>query len=281
MKMSMSVFGVMALVALGVTHTARADYWAWNGRSTSPSYWDDLSLWVRSGANTDFKNYNHNIMEKWSSGKAFADGWDKTITFRNASILSNEVNKVGTLSFSAGSPQDPIVFAAERDDYGIWSSANLLITGEDDADACLDIQSGTYRFAQVNIANTKDKNGTIKVGGGALTVINRFALDGALTLADNTTLAFNFSERSVTPVLVATNGVTVAGEVKVKVSATGKVRPVGGEHVLTTGGGFAGKTVTLVTDGLPQWMTGGNLGVNEDGDLVLSVVSDGTMLLFK
>ena len=169
MKRSISVFGVMALATFGAVQTARADYWAWNGSPASPSYWDDLSLWLRSGANTDFKNFNHNIMEKWSSGKAFADGWDKTITFRNASILSNEVNKVGTLSFSAGSPQDPIVFAAERDDYGIWSSANLLITGEDDADACLDIQSGTYRFAQVNIANTKDKNGTIKVGGGALT----------------------------------------------------------------------------------------------------------------
>ena len=168
MKTRIMGFSLLVAAAFGAVLSARADYWAWNGSATSPSYWDDLSLWVRSGANTDFKACNHNIMEKWSSGKAFAAGWDNTINFRNASILSNEVNKVGTLSFSAGSPQDPIVFVAERDDYGIWSSANLLITGEDDADSCLDIQSGTYRFAQVNIANTKDKNGTIKVGGGEL-----------------------------------------------------------------------------------------------------------------
>ena len=163
--------GMAALVlaaAFGAAQTAWADYWAWNGSATSPSYWDDLSLWVRSGSNTDFKAFNHNIMEKWSSGKAFAAGWDKTITFRNVSLLSNEVNQVGTLTFSAGSPQYPIVFAAERDDYGIWSSANLLITGEDDADACLEIQSGTYRFDQLNLANTKSKNGTIKVSGGTL-----------------------------------------------------------------------------------------------------------------
>ena len=66
-------------VAFGAAQSARADYWAWNGSSTSPSYWDDLSLWVRSGSNTDFSLYNHNIMEKWSDGKAFATGWDKTV----------------------------------------------------------------------------------------------------------------------------------------------------------------------------------------------------------
>ena len=166
LKRSLAFLALAA--AFGAVLPAYADYWAWNGSATSPSYWDDQSLWVRSGSNTDFKNYNHNIMEKWSAGKAFAAGWDKTITFRNVSILTNIENKVGTLSFSAGSSQAPIVFAAERDDYGIWSSANLLITGEDDADACLEIQSGTYRFAQLNLANAQGKNGTIKVCGGAL-----------------------------------------------------------------------------------------------------------------
>ena len=74
---------------------------------------------------------------------------------------------------------------------------------------------------------------------------------------------------------------TALGAVNVKVSATGKVRPVGGEHVLTTGGGFTGATVTLVTEDLPQWMAGGSVGVNDDGDLVLSVVSDGTIMVFR
>ncbi len=159
---------LVLVAAFGAAQTAHADYWAWNGSSTSPSYWHHLTLWVRSGSNTDFSPYTPNIMEKWSSGKAFAAGWDKTITFRNVSLLTNVTSKVGVLTFSAGSPQDPIVFAAERDDYGIWSSANLEFSGADDADPCLEIQSGTYRFAQVNLATSKDTNGTIKVSGGAL-----------------------------------------------------------------------------------------------------------------
>ena len=172
MKKRMNVVGILLAAVLGSALVARADYWAWNGSSTSPSYWDDQSLWFRSGSNTDFSLYNHNIMQKWSTGKAFASGWDKTVTFRNVSLLTNNVSGKtdGTLTFSAGSPQAPIVFAAERDDYGIWSSANLLITGDDDTDSCLDIHSGTYRFAQVNIANTKGKNGTIKVSGGVVSV---------------------------------------------------------------------------------------------------------------
>jgi len=117
---------------------------------------------------------------------------------------------------------------------------------------------------------------TLKVAGSGTV-----ALGGALTLDDGATLAYNFTERNVTPVLVATNGVTVAGAVNVRVSATGKVRPVGGEHVLTTGGGFTDATVTLVTDDLPHWMTGGSLSVNNDGNLVLSIVSDGTIMVFR
>ena len=125
-------------------------------------------------------------------------------------------------------------------------------------------------------AVTMNGGTTLKVAGSGAVV-----LDGALTLADGATLAYNFTERNVTPVLVATNGVTVADAVNIKVSSTGKVRPVGGEHVLTTGGGFTGKTVTLVTDGLPHWMTGGSLSVNGDGNIVLSVISDGTTLIFR
>ena len=165
--MKLNTASLLLILALGAL-TAHADYWAWNGSSTSPSYWDDLSLWVRSGSNTDFSLYNHNIMEKWSTDGAFASGWDKTITFRNVSILTNVTSKVGVLTFSAGSPQAPIMFAAERDDYGIWSSANLVLNGEDDSDPCLEIQSGTYRFALMYIGNTKDLNGSLNVSGGTL-----------------------------------------------------------------------------------------------------------------
>ena len=172
MKKSMMFFGILLAVVFGAVLPAHADYWAWNGSATSPSYWDDLSLWLKSGTTTDFKAYNHNIMEKWSSGQAFAAGWDNTITFRNVSILSNETSKVGVLTFSAGSPQAPIVFAAERDDYGIWSNAPLDITGDGEADPCLLIRSGTYRFTDLRLARSKGTNGTINVSGGTLATTN-------------------------------------------------------------------------------------------------------------
>ena len=73
----------------------------------------------------------------------------------------------------------------------------------------------------------------------------------------------------------------IADGVKVKVSATGKVRPKGGDHVLTTGGGFTGKTVTLVTDGAPDWLAHGTVRVNDDGDVVLYVIPDGTIIQFR
>ena len=72
--------------------------------------------------------------------------------------------------------------------------------------------------------------------------------------------------------VVGVMAVAAFAEVKIKASATGTVRP--------TGGGFADTTVTLVADDLPQWMAGGRLGVNGDGNIVLSVVPGGTMWLF-
>ena len=130
----------------------------------------------------------------------------------------------------------------------------------------------------------KPGKGAVTVEGGAtLTVAGSgtVVLDGALTLADGATLAFNFTERGATPVLVVTNGVTVADAVKVKVSASNKVRPKGGNHALTTGGGFTGKMVTLVTDGAPDWLAHGTVMVNDYGNIVLYIVPDATLILFK
>ncbi|MBR1587178.1 MAG: hypothetical protein IJ658_02525, partial [Kiritimatiellae bacterium] len=162
-------------------------------------------------------------------------------------------------------------FETSYDDASSWKmfAGGLTVTNA----ATVSVKPGCHPGKGAVAVNG---DATLKVAGSGTV-----ALGGALTLADGATLAFDFTERRVTPVLAVPNGVTAAGEVKVKVSATGKVRPVGGEHVLTTGGGFAGTTVTLVADDLPLWMTGGSLGVDEDGNIVLSVVSDGTMLLFK
>ena len=220
MMLNKSLAALAVAATLSVAQTARADYWAWNGSATSPSYWDDLSLWVRSGSNTDFSLYNHNIMEKWSDGKAFAAGWDKTVTFRNVSILTNVTSKVGVLTFSAGSPQAPIMFAAERDDYGIWSSANLVLNGEDDSDPCLEIQSGTYRFALMYIGNTKDLNGSLNVSGGTL------ATGGNIYIGSAGTGCLNVS------------GGTVSSGAYLHVGGLGQNNTTGGPGYLNISGGL-------------------------------------------
>ena len=41
------------------------------------------------------------------------------------------------------------------------------------------------------------------------------------------------------------------------------------------------KMVTLVTDSAPDWLAHGNVRVNDDGDIVLYVIPDGTVILFR
>ena len=101
-----------------------------------------------------------------------------------------------------------------------------------------------------------------------------------LTLSAGATLAFNWTERATVPVLAASGTKTVNGAVKVKVSAADGIEsPQGGKHVLTSGGGFAGKTVTLNETDKPDWVKG--VSVNGDGNIVLDVKSKGFMAIFR
>ena len=168
MKRSMLVFGVMAFVAFGAARTAHAAYWAWNGSSSSPSYWDDTSLWIMAGTGTAaFEAANHNFKEILSTGGAFASGWDNTVTFRNLFT-----QRSGDVAVSAGTPESPIVFVAENDACGIFSVGNLNIDGESASDPCLHIRSGTYTFNCLNLATSSKTNGTLMVSGGMLTFTN-------------------------------------------------------------------------------------------------------------
>ena len=162
-------------------------------------------------------------------------------------------------------------FETSYDDASAWKlfAGGLTVTNE----ATVSVKPGCKPGKG---AVTMNGGTTLKVAGSGTV-----ALDGELTLADDTTLAFNFSERGATPVLVATNGVTGADAVNVKISASGKVRPKGGDHVLTTGGGFTGKMVTLVTEGAPDWLAHGTVRVNDDGNIVLYIVPDAPLILFK
>ena len=71
--------------------------------------------------------------------------------------------------------------------------------------------------------------------------------------------------------------VTLNGTVGGKISAADGIRPKGGNPTLTSGGKFAGATVTLA-DGAPKWVKGVSV---VDGDIVLNVKSTGMVIIVK
>jgi len=102
------------------------------------------------------------------------------------------------------------------------------------------------------------------------------ALAGALTLAHEAALGFNFTGREPPVLDVTDKTVTVGGTVVVKVSADGK-RPKGGAHVLTAGGKFAGANVTLAA-GAPEWVKGVSV---VDGEIVLDAKATGMIVIVR
>ena len=147
--------------------------------------------------------------------------------------------------------------------------------------------------AQPTVAVTNTATLAIKpganLGTGATTVARgaslqvaesgTVALGGNLTLADGATLAFNFTEKNTMPVLDVTGKtVTAAGTVNVKVSSTDGLQPRGGLHVLTSGGAFAGATVSLDETSKPRWVKDVSV-VN--GDIVLETKGNGFVIIIK
>lgn len=123
--------------------------------------------------------------------------------------------------------------------------------------------------------------GTISVANGArLEVAQSGTVDigGDLTLKEGAVLSFNYS-RSVPPRLNL-NGktLTVPSTVKVRLTSEDKVHPKSGLNVLTSGGGFAGKTLVLEGD-RPKWLL--SLGVNEDGNIVAEVAPSGFFISIR
>ncbi len=92
------------------------------------------------------------------------------------------------------------------------------------------------------------------------------ALGGVLTLAEDATLAFNFTDTVTPPALSGTSVTASAGGVNVKVSSTDGLRPRGGDVALTSGMDFTGMEVNLVDS--PDWV---KCAMVVDGNIVLSV----------
>ena len=139
--------------------------------------------------------------------------------------------------------------------------------------------SGTATLA-VN-PGKKMTTGLISIANGAMLEVAQSGtvdIGGDLTLKEGAVLSFNYS-RSVPPRLNL-NGktLTVPSTVKVRLTSEDKVHPKSGLNVLTSGGGFAGKTLVLEGD-RPKWLL--SLGVNEDGNIVADVAPSGFFISIR
>jgi hypothetical protein len=208
-----------------------------------------------------------------------------------------------------GSTRDLIIFRATNlytdDENGV--SRTVTLNGVADVRAALTVK-GRGRFQVnsdgINGENVSSRIGSVTVtdsatlsyasgadlGAGAVTVGANATLevasgvhtfDGGLTLNDGATLAFNFTQRAITPqiVIAADKVLTVKGAVKVKIPADSKW-PTSGEKLLTTCGGFNAEGVTVsLTEGAPKWAK--SVDVNEDGNIVLDVKPMGTKVIVR
>ena len=130
-----------------------------------------------------------------------------------------------------------------------------------------------------NGAVTLNGTSTLKVAqSGTVT------LGGNLTIANGAALAFNFTDRTATPILALASGktVTAAGTVKVKVSKSEDMKyPATASGLitrkLTSGFGLAADTSLQLVD-KPGWVSGVAV---VDGDIVLTLKARGFMLIVK
>ncbi len=130
-------------------------------------------------------------------------------------------------------------------------------------------------------AGGEARTGDINIESGAALEVadsGTVTLGGNLTLSDGATLAFNYTDGECPVLALAENkSVSANGVVNVKITADNEVRAKSGENVLTTCGGFSGKTLILA-DGYPDWV--GTLRVNGEGNIVVNV-KGGFMLIVR
>ena len=102
------------------------------------------------------------------------------------------------------------------------------------------------------------------------------SLGGALTAANGTTLAFNFTDKATAPTLAIPVASTIPETVNVKISANEGVRPSSSQtYTLTSTFDFTGKAVNLVDK--PDWVRSVDV---VDGNLVLTVKFGGFIISF-
>ena len=197
--------------------------------------------------------------------------------FNSGFTISANVGNNADITFNTtGVDGDPYTITISDGTKGHFERTGALkVTG---AGKVLVNAVNTYQ-GNVNVTDTatlavnpgkKMTTGLITVANGAMLEVAQsgtVTLEGDLALANDAVLAFNFTDRNVPKLGIASGkSVTASGPVKVKITAAKGVRPKSGEKVLTSCGGFADKTVTLV-EGYPNWVKG--VRVNDEGNIVL------------
>ena len=134
-------------------------------------------------------------------------------------------------------------------------------------------------------AGKKPTEGTVKVCTGATLQVAQsgtVSLGSNLTLADRSCLGFNYTSKDEPVLDLSGKTVSFAGgatpNVTVRISATDGKRAHKGDNVLTTGGKFAGATVT-VADGAPDWVM--SVSVDANGNIVMKAKPTGIMILVR
>ena len=134
-------------------------------------------------------------------------------------------------------------------------------------------------------AGKKPTEGTVKICTGATLQVGQsgtVSLGSNLTLADRACLGFNYTSKDEPVLDLSGKTVTFAGgatpNVTVRISATDGKRAHKGDNVLTTGGKFAGATVT-VADGAPDWVM--SVSVDANGNIVMKAKPSGIMILVR
>lgn len=168
------------------------------------------------------------------------------------------------------------VWGASGSTVTVKGAGSVAVKGNQKLDAAISVaDTATYAID----AGCTNGPGTVTVGAAAtLKAVGAGRAEvGGLALVDGATLAFEFTDKAVAPVLAVAGGSgTVPSTVNVKVSSHDDLRPRGGAYALTSGVDFTGATVTC--EDKPKWVK--SVGV-VGGDIVLTVKSNGLVILVK
>ena len=119
---------------------------------------------------------------------------------------------------------------------------------------------------------TLEDSATLEVSGSGAV-----ALGGKLTMGENATLAFRFSDAQTSPCLSVPQGAELPDTVNVKITSDFDEMPEKGSFVLVDGNAFAGKRINVVEG--PVWMN--SVNVNADGNIVLRPHGKGFMMIIR